>query len=464
MSSLGTAPPPIAAPAATGSTGSFIWFLLLTLLNVGILIALFTVGSLEEVAKNWPRYRCNPIFMPFAASFGSDPVENFRFCLDSVFAGKAAQIFSPLYNILNEFGNIITKIVNVAMGLRNLFANLRTSIIDFFGNVKQKILTILTQVRVSFIKMNQLMGRVFGTLYAVIYMGLSGLAAGQNIANNDLVKFLFEFCFAPDTPIPLANGSTIPIHAVRVGDLLAPLEGTAPLVSSKFTFDGTNTRMVKIGDLHLSAEHYVGGAPAEEHSIAVPAASIPLLVCLNVNGHRFRIGDVVVSDYDESSSIDVIKTTQALAEYRLNGYSSIPPTNPRVIKALEEYSLGIEGSALVLLKNGDWKRLDEIKVGDCLEVGGKVVGTVEESVKYAVTLLSGVTVSASQLIWIDDRWDRAAVVYAAHPFQGTLYQLFVENCSSFYVKKEGELPDVVREYREIADPAMEDSYRKEIAH
>ena len=133
-----------------GSTGSLIWFVLITALNIGILIALFTVGNLEEVAKNWPRYRCNPIYMPFAASFGSDPVENFQFCLDSVFAGKAAIIFGPLYLILNEFGTIISKIVNATMGLRNLFGTMFQSVTDFLQNVKQRILTILMQVRISF--------------------------------------------------------------------------------------------------------------------------------------------------------------------------------------------------------------------------------------------------------------------------------------------------------------------------
>lgn len=463
---LGTAPPPlpptegIGLPIAAegGSTGSLIWFVLITLLNIGILVALFTVGNLEEVAKNWPRYRCNPIYMPFAASFGSDPAENFQFCLDSVFAGKAAAIFSPLYNILNEFGTIISKIVNVAMGLRNLFATMFSSVTNFLGNVKQRIMTILMQIRISFMKMNNLMGRVFGTLYSIIYMGLSGLTAGQNIANNDLVTFLFEFCFAPTTPILLSNGMTIPIRDVRVGDTLTPLEGISPVVTSKFTFDGTKTRMVKIGDIHLSAEHYVGGVPAEEHSAAVAAESIPELVCLNVEGHKFKIRSLIVSDYDESSDATVVKTTQALAELLLNGYPSTPLTS---VIGLEEYSLGIEGNALILLENGEWKCLNEMNVGDCVQIGGRVVGVVEEFVETGVTLPSGLVVSASQLLWTGIKWERAATVYPTHTLRKTLHQLFVEKCSSFYVKKNEDII-LVREYREVADPEMEESYRENI--
>lgn len=446
-----------------GTAGSLIWFLLLTALNAGILAALFTVGSLEEVAKNWSRYRCNPIYMPFAASFGSDPLDNFKFCLDSVFAGKAAMIFAPLYSILSEFGSIINKIVNVAMGLRNLFANMFSSVRDFLGNVKQRLLTIITQIRISFIKMNQLMGRVFGTLYAVIYMGLSGLAAGQNIANNDLVKFLFEFCFAPETAVPLADGSTVAIRDIHVGDVLAAVNGAQPKVTGSFVFDGHRTPMVMIGDLHLSKEHYVEGAPAEEHPAATIAFSIPQLVCLNVEGHKFRIGPLTVSDYDESSHPAVIADVQALAERKLNGRSYPPPSDPRVIEALKEYTLGIDGDALILLENQEWKRLRDIRLGDQLRNAGYVLGTVHEYVEMGVTLPSGLVVSASQLVWNIIRWERAAVAYpdSLHPIRRPLYQLFTSKCASFYVKY-NEQVTVVREYREILDPDMEDPYRADI--
>jgi len=448
-----------APPAGSGSAGSLIWFLLLTALNVGILTALFTVGSLQEIAKNWSRYRCNPIFMPFAASFGSDPVENFNFCLDSVFAGKIALIFGPLYAILNEFGMIISKIVNVAMGLRNLFSSMFSSVQDFLNNVKQKILTIMTQLRMSFIKMNHLMGRVFGTLYAVIYMGISGLAGAQNIANNDLVQFLFEFCFAPDSPVPLFNGTVVPIRNIQVGDQLAALKDHSPVVTSKFVFDGYRTPMVMIGGLHLSAEHYVEGAPAEKHPSAEIAFSIPQLVCINVTGHRFRIGPLEVSDYDESSDASVVKITQSLAEYRLNGHCSTPAVG-HVATVLEEYSLGVDGTASVLLENGEWKRLQDIRIGDCVQIGGHVVGTVEEQVEFGVTLPSGLLVSASQLLWTGIQWERAAVVYPTQirSLRATLYQLFTAKCSSFYVKYNEDVV-LVREYREIADPDMENPYR-----
>jgi len=461
-------------PSENGSMGSVIWFTVITAINIGVLVALLTIGSLEEIGKNWPRYRCNPLFMPLASSFGSDPIENFRFCLDSVFAGKAATIFGPLYAILGNFGTIISKIVNVAMGLRNLFSNMLNSVQDFLGNVKQRIQTILTQLRISFLKMNQLMGRVFGTLYSVIYMGISGLTAGQNIATNDLVKFLLEFCFHPDTPVRVANGTYAPIHNIHVGEYLTKVNGITPLVTSKFIFDGTHTPMVTIGTdenrIHLSSEHYVEGKPAEEHPTAIAASSTPRLICLNVENHAFYVGKestFLVSDYDESSDPIVVKKTQELAERLLNGCASNRVDSDVVADALKEYSLGIDETATVLLEDGTWKPIVDVQIGDVLQVGGRVTGTVEEMVTSVVETPQKLLLSASQLVWTGTKWDRAAVVYpdAIQSMRVTLRQLFTENCSSFTIRAKYQLESLqVREYREVANPAMEDLYRDDLQH
>lgn len=456
------------------SIGAIIGFVLLTLLFIGILTALFTVGSVQEIAKNWPRYRCNPIFMPFASAFGSDPVENFQFCLDSVFAGKAAVVFGPLYAILNDFGNIISKIVNVAMGLRNLFKTMFESVTNFLSNVKQRIQTLILSARMSFLKMNQLMGRVFGTLYAIIFMGISALAAGQNIANNDIVQFLFEFCFHPLTPVRLSNGTTLPIKDVYVGGSLAPIQGVSPIVTSKFIFDGTRTPMVTIGPvedtIHLSAQHYVGGKTAAEHPTAYPAPSIDRLVCLNVEGHQFHVGNYVdteqvVSDYDESSTPNTVKKTQALAELRLNGRPSVPITEEHVLEVLADYSLGIDDRAPILMEDGSIKLLKHIQLGDCVQGGGTVLGLVEELVEHVVTHpdYPALLLSPSQLIWTKGSWLRAAVAYPdrIRDIRTILRQLFTERCSTFAIASDSD-PLICREYREIADPDMEEEYAQEL--
>ena len=156
------------------------------------------------------------------------------------------------------------------------------------------------------------------------------------------------------------------------------------------------------------------------------------------------------------------KKTQELAERLLNGCASNNVNSDIVADALKEYSLGIDETATVLLEDGTWKSIKTIQIGDVVKVGGRVTGTVEEMVTNVVETPQKVLLSASQLVWTGTKWDRAAVVYPDKltSMRVTLYQLFTENCSSFTIRhKYREESLQVREYREVADPAMEELYR-----
>ena len=238
-------------------TSTMIKTCIMTAIFTICLVLLFTLGSFQEITHNFAKYRCNPLIMPFASNFGYDTKENFNFCLTSIFNGKAAEIFQPVYNLLGSFTSVINLVVNVALGIRKLFSNFLLGVNSFVRNARDRIQGLFFSIRMSFLKLNNLMARVYGTMYAVIWMGTSAMTAGFNLGDNDLVKFLFEFCFDPTTPIQLEDGRFVPISELKIGDRLIPHVGNLnPVVTSIFRFDGTNTPMVKIRDVTMSPEHY----------------------------------------------------------------------------------------------------------------------------------------------------------------------------------------------------------------
>ena len=51
---------------------------------VGIyLLNILAIGK-KNIEKNWVKYRCNPMIMPFAGMFGHDPMENFAYCIQNM--------------------------------------------------------------------------------------------------------------------------------------------------------------------------------------------------------------------------------------------------------------------------------------------------------------------------------------------------------------------------------------------
>lgn len=449
---------------------SLVKFLLMSTILVIALILMFTLGNLNEIQKNFPRYRCNPLLIPFSSYFGYDTKDNFNFCLSTIFDSKAAEIFAPIYQLLAGFVSLTKLVVDVALGIRKLFSNFLIGVNGFILSVRDRIQQLLFNIRMSFMRMQHLMNRVYGTMYAVVWMGTSAITAGFNISDNSLVQFLFEFCFDPETQIELADGTFIAIKDAKLGMKLASTpHNPNPEITSVFVFDGSRTSMVNIDGIVMSSQHFVAAAvgapqkiPAHTHPRAVPAPSIPRLYCLNVTGHEFIVRNaesgskLVVADYDEHSSPEIVLETQMLAERSLNG--GMAAGKDAADAATNDYELGIDPDAEVYMKDGTWKQLSSIQIGDIVWNAGRVYGIVSESV-HSYVVLDSLTVSASQLTY--DHQKQKYVRNLEKNICGfkQLSQLITENGSSFKIRSPINGCELyVRDYREIPDPEMESAY------
>jgi hypothetical protein len=440
---------------------SMIKFAIFTLIQGAVLYFVFAGSGIAEVARNWPKYRCSPLIMPFAGLYGHDAGENFNYCMKNVFSANASAVLGPLYGIMANFTEVIGTVSNVANSFRLLIANLLNGMQNLMSSFRDRFQTILFSIRLSFLKIQSLMGRVYSTFYAVLFMGLSAIKAADNLAHNELVTFMMEFCFIPSTPIKLANGKTVPISMLQLGDALAPVLGEKPIVTSLFQFDGKKTYMVRIGDIVVSSKHFVFYDPlgiwieAGTHPLATPEPSHPLLYCLNTSTHTLRIGDFMFSDYDESSDPLVANEVMKMAQNILNnGYNEMPPPQ-------KGYALGIYGSAVVRMKDDTIRSIKSLRVGEILKEGGKILGIVREQSAEIVTIPGLVRdhyVSPSQLLWDSKQycWRRAAVMYPDRCIKGIrpfiLCQLVTENN---IIHSEGR---TYRDYREVSDPEMEEPY------
>lgn len=443
---------------------SLLKFIVLTIILLVALVLMFTFGNLNEIQKNFPRYRCNPLFIPFASYFGYDTKDNFNFCLSTIFDSKAAEIFAPIYQLLFGFVTLTKTIVDVALGIRKLFSNFLLGVNGFILSVRDRIQQLLFNIRMSFMRLQHLMNRVYGTMYAIVWMGTSAVTAGFNLSDNSLVQFLFEFCFDPETPLKLADGSYIPLRDAQLGMKIAAPNCSETEITSLFEFDGSNTPMVNIDGVIMSSEHFIYNAgvgsggewiAAKHHPRAVPTLSIPRLICLNVKDHEFIVGnpELRVADYDEHSSQDVITKTQILAESRLNGSVN----NQDQHQERSNYDLGIDPDAQVRMADKTWKPLKQIQLGDNVWNGGQVYGIVHESVLHVKTVES-IEMSSAQLVFDEKQtiWSRKSESEKEN--KRVMIQLITQN-TAFVIRSPKLHKEVfVRDYREIPDPDMEDAY------
>ena len=452
------------APEAPSITPFLVTLVVLTL---GLVLAFYST-YLKQIGANFAQHRCNPAFMPFASLFGYDTSENFQFCLGAIFQGRVAEVFAPIFKILEGFTSILNTVTNVALGIRKMFSNFLLTVNGFIANVRDRIEALMFQVRLLLLRMKELMGKVYGTMYATMWMGLSGISAGKNMAENDLVKFMMEFCFDPATPVLKADGSWVRITDLNLGDVLAPTaENPTPTVTSVFTFDGAQTPMVRIGDVSVSASHYVQyrghWLEAEDHPDAVPTGNLPVLTCLNVSGHEFVVGrsGLVAADYDEHEDPATVAATQGVAAGALNGLgpkgTALGPKDPVV----EDYSLGLDPTASVRMADGSWRRLRDIVLGDVIWNAGVIKGIVWEQCDAVIQSPAG-CMAAAQLVFSPSAmtWVRAAHLFPRDDNGSALLHLITETTGTLEIKGEGQSSLYVRDYREVALPDMESAYQE----
>lgn len=438
-------------------TGFLIRFGIITAIFLGILIAVLVSGFLNSTVDNWSRLRCSPLIMPFAEFFGYDSSENFNYCVRTMMQSQSGEFFQPIYAVLGQYSGSLGLVINTINGFRKALGNFKLSTDAFVGNVMAKIQSMIFQLRITFMRMMTLMNRVYGTMYSIIWMGTSALTAGISIGDNELVNFIFELCFAPDTTVRMLDGTLRTMDTLQIGD---QLEG-GQRITSVFRIKGDRTPMVRIGSDVVSGEHQVfceetqEWIPARLHPAADSTDSLPLLICLNVEGHRFRTAaGLQVADYDESDQATTITSVKAMAEQHLNG-GLVQETAPTA-----EYALGIESRAELWMESGEWIPLSEVQLGDKIYGGAEILGLVQEECP-TTCLYEGLQMAAATLIHKGTLWERleSFLQPESTPSPTILHQVLTDRAGPLFLRNPDTLLHFcVRDYREAPLPDLETPY------
>jgi hypothetical protein len=445
------------------------FFLLILLFSLGI-YAIQSYGNYEKIKQNWPKYRCMPHIMPFAALYGANTSENFNYCMKNMFTGFGGEMLAPFYNILGFFTKTLMGLLDSINSMRVMLATLVGGITTVFSEFTERLSMFFTHIRLTAIRMKQLMNRVVGIMFSVMYMGMSGVMSAMNFGDTVLFRFLDTFCFAPETLIEIDGcANPVPICQVNIGDSIGGNKVTAIF---KFLANGQpmcqfNNNKKKI---IVSTNHYMRGIngnwieagkhPDAETFSDWSGGSERPLICLNIENHQFQIGSYIFCDYDEAEEGD--KEAMQLAESIINGNQlhRIEEVENKVEKQtrIEDYSPGFFKKTLIKMKENVFKEIKDIQLGDLIANSGKVVGIVKkEIIEYCV--YKGDIVTPSTLVWCNNTWERVGtkthIINAKNPM--IFYNLFITPHSSIETAK-----NMYRDYIEVMSPTMRKPYSREL--
>ena len=428
--------------------------LLTTLIFIGALVGFSKIADLEEVKNNWSKYRCRPDVMLMADYYGHDSSENMEFCLKSGFDFRSAGAVLPFYTYLKSFVDVLMNMLSSLNSIRLTFATIVGSVTNVFSEFSSRIKSLFFNIQVTSIRMKMLMGRIFATLYSIIFMGMAGIKATTNFGNTFLFKFLDVFCFDPDTIVLMKKGP-VKIRDVRIGDIFISGER----VTAIFAFKADGQTMVDLGGVTVSTNHYVSyknkWIKAVSHPDAQPVADWSggaerPLICLNTDRHSFPVGHYSFSDYDETAEGDA--EAMKMAMNMLNGTSK--GQGPKGPKA--QNSEMACGKDTLIQTSGAPVPASQIALGTPL-TQGVVIGVIQKEC-HEVCIVRGERYAAGTALWSESetRWVRA--VELSKPVlldNPEILYSFVVSPSACITTVKGT---VFRDYVEVHTPDLELPY------
>lgn len=270
------------------------------------------VVNIENVKKNWPVYRCNPMVMPFAGYFGHEPVKNFVYCVQSMQTNFMGYLLQPVHFSISIIHKTLAGILDSVQFIREKIASFIGNIKDIINNIFSLFINIIIQFQKIIIKLKDTFAKVIGIMTTTIYLATGAVMTGTSIANGPIGQTL---CFHPNTPVKLLNGVTKMMSNVEPGDYLS--NGSRVLASLNVLgneYQGVeDNEYYAIKDNTLGQNIYVTGEhkiydikqnkfiPVREFDGAVPFHSLKTkrMSCLVTSDHIIPVGEHAFWDWED---------------------------------------------------------------------------------------------------------------------------------------------------------------------
>ena len=150
-----------------------IGFILTLLVLVGIWAFLLSSSNIQDIKDHWSEHRCEMGVMPLASFYGHDTGENFNYCMKNIFTLESGPLLSPVFQILGTMIGTISMFISTLNSIRVQFATLLGGINTIFQNFADRMKQLTYHIRVSAMRMNSLMKRLYGTFNAMMFMTIS---------------------------------------------------------------------------------------------------------------------------------------------------------------------------------------------------------------------------------------------------------------------------------------------------
>ena len=389
--------------------GTFIYIIFSTILLLLFIGFSFVMQNIRSIKNNWTNERCKPQNIPFAG-FINKPEDstifeftqtNFNYCTQNIVTNVTNIIVSPLSVITNSLTTLYTSISKSIQSIRDMINSIRTNLLNIINEILGKLVNITIPLRQITLSISDALGRTTAVLVSIYYIVVGSydilgsifgafqqfleillvpiiasiiifnslflfplaiapsimalilsVFIGINIYINSVISGNNLGCFDKNTLLIMENGSSKFIKDIQVGDILI----NNNIVTDKFIFCAKNVEMYKLSDNTIvSGNHYIKynniWIQVKNHPKRKKIYNYnePIIYCINTTSKRIVIENNEFLDWDDKIE-----------------------NNKEIIPAR-----GFNENTPIYLFNGMLSIIKNIKIGDLLSNGEKVIGLVE---------------------------------------------------------------------------------------
>jgi hypothetical protein len=167
--------------------------IVIILIFIGLYFYNILAVGIKRIKDNWPEYRCNPMIMPFAGTFGHDAGQNFTYCIQTTQSDYMGSLLQPLHYIMSVMNNTTGGIMKSVQDIRSFINEIRNSIVSIVQSIFGVFLNILTQFQFMLIKIKDMVSKLVGIMASMMFILQGTVMTMQSTWNGppgQMVRFM----------------------------------------------------------------------------------------------------------------------------------------------------------------------------------------------------------------------------------------------------------------------------------
>jgi len=284
--------------------------------NLGFVAQIFVMyyfSAVAEIKNNWPKYRCNPMFMPLSDNIEKD----FTYCVQSMQTNFMGYLLQPINYIINSLSSMGGEFSGSINYIRTMISSIRSMITSIIQNVFGVFLNLIIEFQKITIGIKDLVGKIIGVMVTVMYLIDGSIKTMQSTWNGppgQMVRALGGNCFLPETKIKLKNGTVVAMKDLNLGDILENGSRVDALMKIDNKFNEKYYIIHKKGldesDIYVTGTHMIFSESSnkyievKDHPEAIQSEIIGTwFSSIITDDHKIKIGEHIFWDWED----DVLK-------------------------------------------------------------------------------------------------------------------------------------------------------------